>query len=79
MGAMQTEKNMLLVLQVQPQSQHKLNALQTEKNMQLAECQQLREDLHHQLQYIQQTLTQLDDKEAHLKSLFQVVVQNFES
>ena len=69
----------LLVLQVQHQSQQKLTALQTEKDLQLAECQHLREDLQQQLQYIQQTLTQLDDKEAHLKVQFQAVVQNLEN
>lgn len=69
----------LLVLQVQHHHQQKFAALQTEKDLQLAECQQLREDLQHQLQYIQQTLTQLDDKEAHLKLQFQAVVQDFET
>ena len=64
---------------VQSQLSQKLTALQTEKNMQLAECQQLRKELQHQLQYIQQTLIQLDDKEAHLELLFQAVAQKIEN
>ena len=67
------------MLQVQHHYQHRLTALQTEKDLQLAECRQLREDLQHQLQYIQQTLTQLDEKEAHLKLQFQAVAQGFEN
>ena len=45
-------------------------------DMQLAECQHLREDLQHQLQYIQQTLAQLDDKEAHLRAQFQALLKS---
>lgn len=65
-----------LVLQVQ---QQRLVALQTEKDIQLAECQQLREDLQKQLQYIYQTLTQLDDKEAHLEAQFQAIIHSVEA
>ncbi|KAL3158232.1 hypothetical protein ABBQ38_010484 [Trebouxia sp. C0009 RCD-2024] len=60
--------------QVEQQYRQTLAASRREMDMQLAECQHLREDLRQHLQYIQQTLTQLDDKEAHLKTQFQALL-----
>lgn len=65
-----------LIVQVQQQYLPTLAASQREMDMQLAECQHLREDLQHQLHYIQQTMTQLDEKEAHLKAQFQALLKS---
>lgn len=62
-------------MQQTAQSQQRLQAIHQEKAMQLAECHQLREELQQQLLYIQQVLTQLDDKETHLKAQFESVAQ----
>lgn len=63
-------------MQVQQPYLQMLAASQRQMDMQLAECQHLREDLQHQLQYIQQTLAQLDDKEAHLRAQFQALLKS---
>ena len=59
------------VLQHPPQ----ISTAHAEMHVQMAECQQLREELQQQLQHIQQVLIQLDEKEAHLLLQCQNVVQ----
>ena len=59
------------------QMEHKLKlaALHEEKEAQVQHCQDLKRDLQQQLLYIQQVITQLNDKEACLEGKFKDVVQ----
>ncbi len=62
-------------MQMEQQHKLKLAALREEKEAQVQHCQELKRDLQQQLLYIQQVITQLNDKEACLEGKFQDVVQ----
>jgi septum formation inhibitor-activating ATPase MinD len=62
-------------MQMEQQHKLKLAALHEEKETQVQLCQALKRDLQQQLLYIQQVITQLNDKEACLEGKFQDVVQ----
>ncbi|DBA87674.1 hypothetical protein WJX77_005250 [Trebouxia sp. C0004] len=64
-------------LQLQMEQQHKLKLadLHVEKEAQVQHCQELKKDLQQQLLYIQQVITQLNDKEACLEAKYHDVVQ----
>ncbi len=69
----------MLLVQTEQQHREKLAALHEEKDVQMQQCQDLRRDLQEQLQYIQQVVIQLNNKEACLEAKFVQLVQDLEA
>lgn len=66
-------------LQVEQHRKDELAALLSEKEAQKQQCQELRRELQQQLQYIQQVVMQLNDKEACLEATYVKAVQGVEA
>ena len=66
-------------LQVEQHCKDELVALHSEKEAQKLQCQELRRELQQQLQYIQQVVMQLNDKEACLEATYVKAVQDVEA